>query len=388
MRTKTGLIIFFLAALAVVATLALVEPSWAGKLEEAIAKTPQGTGPGMIHPDMPKGFMGIPGAPHHFWLFYILWGVWVGWIFSSVGAFGGIMAGVGHISVFGLSDYAATFKKSSPGLNKMLTDSIRTSNQYLVGLSALISSFTYYRMGRLVLPLGLCLAIGGILAGYLVPMLTVGKMDVSLYVGFFGIIVFAVAFVLFYETTPAGQAKKKAAKAAAKAFEDIHIRKCAVDEGGAHACGVQVTHWGISRIAFTFYGQEFSFNPLWPLLGGFVINGISAFIGVGGGFLYVPFLTSVAGLPMFIVAGTSALAVLVGMIVNIFNMMVVQQVGVDFVLISTELIGIAIGSVLGPVTSKKIPDVWLKRIFVVLAIYVGIGYLTKGFMGKSILPGL
>ena len=188
----------------------------------------------------------------------------------------------------------------------------------------MISSFTYYRMGRLVLPLGLCLAIGGILAGYLVPLLTVGKMDVSLYVGFFGIIVFAVAFVLFYETTPAGQAKKKAAKAAAKAFEDIHIRKCAVDEGGAHACGVQVTHWGLSKIAFTFYGQEFSFNPLWPLLGGFVINGISAFIGVGGGFLYVPFLTSVAGLPMFIVAGTSALAVLVGMIVNIFNMMVVQ----------------------------------------------------------------
>ena len=151
---------------------------------------------------------------------------------------------------------------------------------------------------------------------------------------------------------------------------------------------MQVTHWGLSKIAFTFYGQEFSFNPIWPLLGGFVINGISALIGVGGGFLYVPFLTSVAGLPMFIVAGTSALAVLVGMIVNIFNMMVVRQVPVDFVLISTELIGIAIGSVLGPVTSKKIPDIWLKRIFVVLAIYVGIGYLTKGFMGNSILPGL
>jgi uncharacterized membrane protein YfcA len=88
------------------------------------------------------------------------------------------------------------------------------------------------------------------------------------------------------------------------------------------------------------------------------------------------------------VAGTSALAVLVGMIVNIFNMMVVRAVPVDFVLISTELIGIAIGSILGPMTSKKIPDVWLKRIFVVLAVYVGIGYLTKGFMGKSIFPGM
>jgi uncharacterized protein len=358
------------------------------KLEQAIAQTPKGTGKGEINSAAPQGFMGIPGAPSHFWLWYILWGTWVGWIFSSVGAFGGVMAGVGHISVFGLSDYAGTFKKNSPALNKLLTDSIRTSNQYLVGLSALISSFTYWRMGRLVLPLGLCLAAGGVLAGYLVPLLTVGKMDVSLYVGFFGIIVFAVAFVLFYETTEKGQASKKAAKAAAKAFEDVHIRKCAIDEGGEHACGVQVKHWGLSKIAFTFYGQEFSFNPIWPILGGFVINGISALIGVGGGFLYVPFLTSVAGLPMFIVAGTSALAVLVGMIVNIFNMMVVHSVPVDFTLITTELIGIAIGSVLGPITSKKIPEVWLKRLFVLLAIYVGIGYITKGFMGKSILPGM
>jgi uncharacterized membrane protein YfcA len=76
------------------------------------------------------------------------------------------------------------------------------------------------------------------------------------------------------------------------------------------------------------------------------------------------------------------------MIVNIFNMMVVRQVPVDFLLIGTELVGIAIGSVLGPVTSKKIPEIWLKRIFVVLAIYVGVGYLTKGFMGKSIFPGM
>jgi uncharacterized protein len=362
-------------------------PCLAGKLEDAIAQTPKGTGAGEINMDAPAGFMGIPGAPSHFWLWYILWGTWVGWIFSSVGAFGGVMAGVGHISVFGLSDYASTFNKTNLPLNKLLTDSIRTCNQYLVGISALISSFSYYRMGRLVLPLGLCMALGGILAGYLVPLLTVGKMDVSLYVGFFGIIVFAVAFVLFYETTERGQAKRKAAQAATKAFEAAHIKKTS-DVSDEHARGVHVTHWSLLKIRFTFYGQEFSFNTIWPLLGGFVINGISALIGVGGGFLYVPFLTSVTKLPMFIVAGTSALAVLVGMIINIFNMMVVRQVPVDFLLISTELIGVAIGSVLGPITSKKIPEVWLKRLFIVLAIYVGIGYLTKGFMGKSILPGM
>jgi uncharacterized membrane protein YfcA len=67
---------------------------------------------------------------------------------------------------------------------------------------------------------------------------------------------------------------------------------------------------------------------------------------------------------------------------------VVHSVPVDFGLIATELIGIAIGSVLGPITSKKIPEIWLKRLFIVVAVYVGIGYLTKGFMGQSILPGM
>lgn len=389
MKGKTWFIVGMLAVLAAVTALAMVEPSWAGKLEEAIAKTPVGTGKGQIDPSASKGFMGIPGAPSHFWLFYILWGMWVGWIFSSVGAFGGIMAGVGHITVFGLADYGRTFRDTSPVLNKLLTDSIRVCNQYLVGLSALISSVTYYRMGRLVLPLGLCLAGGGIAGAYLVPVLTAGKITLRAYIGYFGLVVFAVAYVLYYETTAKGQERRKAARAAAKAFEETHIKKLATAEKlDPKTLGVHLTKMSLSRVHFSFYGVEFSFNPIWPILGGFVIAAISAFIGVGGGFLYVPFLTSVAGLPMFIVAGTSALAVLVSMITSIFTFMFVKSVPVDFVMIGTELIGIAIGSVLGPMTSKYIPEIWLKRLFVVLAVYVGVGYTTKGFLGYSIFPGM
>ena len=182
-------------------------------------RPPVGTGPGQINPDAPKGFLGIPGGPTPFWFYGILWGIWVGWIFSTVGAFGGIMAGVGHISVFGLGDYAASFRKTSPTMNKLITDSIRTSNQYLVGLSALMSSITYYRMGRLVLPLGVALALGGIAGAYLIPVLTAGKISLKAYLGYFGIIVLVIGCFLFYDTTPKGQEKKKKAKAAAKAFE-------------------------------------------------------------------------------------------------------------------------------------------------------------------------
>jgi uncharacterized membrane protein YfcA len=121
-------------------------------------------------------------------------------------------------------------------------------------------------------------------------------------------------------------------------------------------------------------------------IGGFFIAAISSFLGVGGGFLIVPFLTSVAGLPMYIAAGTSAFAVLVGMVTSITTYMLGKGVVVSWSLIGFELIGILIGSIVGPRTSKYIPDIWLKRLFVVLALYVGIGYTTKGFLGKSWVP--
>lgn len=386
MKKNTWILIGMAVILVAFAALVLSAPAEAGKLEEAIAKTPVGTGPGMIHPDMPKGFMGIPGAPSPFWFYGILWGIWVGWIFSTVGAFGGIMAGVGHITVFGLANYGKTFKNTSPVLNKLLTDSIRTSNQYLVGLSSLMSSITYYRMGRLVLPLGVALAIGGIAGAYLIPVLTAGKISLSSYVGYFGLIVLVIGCFLFYDTTPKGQEKKKKAKAAARAFEES-VKKGAV-AGEVAAQGVKVTTFSATKISFTFYGVEFSFNPLWPVLGGFFIAAISAFIGVGGGFLYVPFLTSVTNLPMYVVAGTSALAVFVSMVTSIFTFMFVKGTPIDFLFIGAELIGIAVGSIVGPITSKYIPDIWLKRLFVILAIYVGIGYTTKGFLGYSVFPGM
>jgi uncharacterized membrane protein YfcA len=373
----------------------------------------------IIDPAKPVGFMGIPGAPDPSLIGALLWALWVGWIFSTVGAFGGIMAGVGHISVFGLGEYAAGFGKGHP-LNKTLTDSIRVSNQWLVGLSSLISSFNYLKMGRLVLPLGAFLAVGSMVGGTMIPVLTAGKVSFREYVGFFGILVLLVGCVLLYETTPKGQAGKKKAKEAAAAFEKKVKEGTSGDEGVKIIAGsttamyialastvsgalflalVKQPEWigyllmvagliisffgGTTR--FTFYGVEFAFKSYLPVLGGLVIAALSSFIGVGGGFLYVPYLTSIAGLPMFIVAGTSAMAVFVSMIASIFSYMVGQSVATQWSFIGLELIGIFAGSILGPRTSKYFPEVWLKRLFVFCALIVGIGYIGKGFFPGSLI---
>ena len=425
--TTALLIVLSFVSLALAQTSAeLTSPGMPAKMKKAIdsslqddqfaAKTRE-----VIKPGAEPGFLGIPGAPDPSFILGLIWAIWVGWIFSTVGAFGGIMAGVGHITIFGLADYAKSFGKGNP-VNNLLTDSIRVSNQWLVGLSGVISSFNYYRMGRLVAPLGICLAIGGVGGSWLVPELTAGKISLREYIGYFGLIVFILGLFLVYEITPKGAASKKKAKAAAQAFEKaVREKQDTADQGVKIIEGSYTFMWiavalvvasalwinlvdgakwvayilvivgwiltfFIGNIRFTFFGQEFSFKAWIPMLGGIFIAAIASFLGVGGGFLYVPFLTSVAGLPMFLVAGTSALCVLVGMIVSIFSYMVGKGVVVSWGLIGAELIGIFIGSMIGPRTSKYIPDKVLKIIFIVLAFYVGLRYTTKGFLGRSIVP--
>jgi uncharacterized membrane protein YfcA len=349
-------------------------------VEEAISKAPEGTEPGQINPEAEKGYLGIPGGPKLNPIIGLLWAIWVGWIFSTVGAFGGIMAGVGHMTIYGLGSYAKTFKDTAPGLNKLITDSIRVSNQWLVGLSALVSSINYARQKRLVTALGFFLGIGALFATLLIVFTTAGKIKFSQYQGWFGLCVFVIGGFMIYELTPKGSASKKEAQAAAKAFEATIKEKKDITEQG-----IKTLKWGLAKTEFSFFGQKFTFSPIWAFVGGFVISCIASFLGVGGGFLYVPFLTSVVGLPMFVVAGTSALSVLIGMIFAIFNFMVLKGVVVHWTLIGAELIGIFIGSMIGPRTGKYIPNKVLKGIFIILALYIGLRYTLRGFFGIAML---
>ncbi len=377
MKSSHRNILLVLAVLGVV--LLLGESAWADRLGEALEQAKQA---GKVDPAAEPGFLGIPGAPQINLIVGLIWAVWVGWIFSTVGAFGGIMAGVGHITIFGLGDYASKTLGKDLSLNKVVTDSIRVSNQWLVGCSAGISTYNYFKMGRLVAPLGIALAIGSVAGSWLVPILTAGKINLKSYLGYFGLFVLFLGCYLFYETTPAGQNKKKAAKEAAKAFQDS-IKSGKVDTAEQ---GVKMKTFTPTKCVFTFFGVEFSFNPVIPVIGGFFIAALASFLGVGGGFLLVPFLTSVAGLPMYLVAGTSAMAVFVGMINSIASYIFAGNTPMQWSLIGAELVGIVIGSLIGPRTSKYIPDIWLKRLFVVLAVYVGLRYLSKGFFGVSWVP--
>ena len=45
---------------------------------------------------------------------------------------------------------------------------------------------------------------------------------------------------------------------------------------------------------------------------------------------------------------------------------------------------LAVGSLIGPYTSRFFSDIWLKRLFIVLALYVGTDYVLRGFFNYRI----
>jgi uncharacterized membrane protein YfcA len=124
------------------------------------------------------------------------------------------MAPAGHTGVHGLGDDATSFGKGHP-LNKLMTDSIRMSNQWMAGTSSLISSLKYRSLGHIVLPLGAALGIGFLAGSILAPILSQGKVSFRDDVGFFDIFPLGLGICLRWQTLPMSRARSRRSTARA-----------------------------------------------------------------------------------------------------------------------------------------------------------------------------
>lgn len=298
-------------------------------------------------------------------LMLIAWSVITGFVFSSVGAAGGILAGMGHITVFGIKD----------------ANMIKPMNQVLTTITPIISTPLYLRERRMIVMISLLLGAGGIVGALIGSYLSHTYLgDMKSYKPFFGILTYFIAFRLWYELTPKFREKQKKVKQATETFENrVKELKEADKLDEIKEIGVKFTQRGLKN-RFTFGGEEFGFNALSPFIAGLLVAIISSSMGVGGGFLLVPFLTSVLGFPMFIVAGTVALSILITSATSIINYINLGSV-IDYALLSWEVIGIVIGSFLGVKLSKFIKGVYLKGALAVILTYTG----TKYVLGDIIL---
>ena len=119
------------------------------------------------------------------------------------------------------------------------------------------------------------------------------------------------------------------------------------------------------------------------MMDGFGVGVLTGIVGVGGGFLIVPALVLLCGLPMHLAIGTSLLIISVKSIAGFVKYIdVMEAAGLsihwDLVLIFSA-IGI-VGSVIGGRVGRYVPQARLKRGFAVFLVLMGVVILGQNVM--------
>ena len=288
------------------------------------------------------------------------WCVLAGFMMSMGAGGGGILAGIGHISILGVGD----------------ANMIKVVNQILEFSSRLVSVPLYHRQKRLVASLALTFGIGapfGAIAGSWVSRTYLA--DMAVYRSVFGLLVACVAARVLYE----GWAKAMLAHAGLRKAQEASERVAkSARAAGAAAPSVgdapRTTHFGWWSSGVRFGGEHFDFNPIAAAAGGFAISFIGSMLGVGGGFLVTPFMASLLLFPMYLVVGTGLVALMIPLTVSVLTYLALD-VNVDWQLVAIEVPGVLAGSFLGPLLNRYMNEKALKTFVAVVLLASGVYYV-------------
>lgn len=111
------------------------------------------------------------------------------------------------------------------------------------------------------------------------------------------------------------------------------------------------------------------------LFDGFFVGCVTGMVGVGGGFLIVPALTLLVGLPMQGAVGTSLLIIVMNAVAGLAGYS--QHAELDAPLTLIVAAGALLGSGIGAVVSGYIKPAWLRRGFGAMVIMVGVYVLSQ-----------
>jgi len=289
------------------------------------------------------------------------WCVVAGFLMSMGGGGGGILVGVGHISILGVAD---------PNMIKVI-------NQILEFTSRLVSVPIYYRQRRLVWSVALMYGVGAPIGAVCGSWLSKSYLsDMTAYRTAFGVLVSLVAARVLYEGWAKSMLAHVGHRRAREASERMNQRARSSGRGslGIEAAARTVS-WTLNRVRVRFADDDFDFNPWTAIGGGFCISMLGALFGVGGGFLVTPFLASVLLFPMYLVVGTSLVALMLPLAISVASYLLLR-VHVDWSLVAFEIPGVLLGAFIGPMLNRHFNEKGLKTFVAVVLLATGVYYVV------------
>ncbi len=274
----------------------------------------------------------------------------IGVLFVIMGAAGGLFTAAFQITVLGT--------KGPIGINAGNT--IKPTNLFLTMCSPITGLMTFIKEKRFATPVAIPFAIGIVCGAFFIgPPLSAKYLNLAAFKFYLGIICFVIGVKLFTESLPGSIEKKKAMKAIVQKFNKAV--KEAKESGKAMEMGsIEFDKFNFMSFDMRFWGETFVAKPLMMLIGGLVMGIIASAFGVGGGFMFMPFMTTMVGYPMYL-AVPIALAGTFSTSVGAVAKYVMLGYQPDWIMAALIAAGAMCGGVVGPKIQKKLPEIFLKR---------------------------
>jgi uncharacterized membrane protein YfcA len=131
------------------------------------------------------------------------------------------------------------------------------------------------------------------------------------------------------------------------------------------------THYLVHRLPWKmrFYKSKLYISAFLPIGLGFQIGILSAILGVGGGFVLVPAMIYLLGMPTTVVIGTSNFQILF-VAANVTFLQAVTNGTVDVVLALLLILGGVVGAPIGSRIAARLPGVVLRALMAILVLGV------------------
>lgn len=282
-------------------------------------------------------------------LIIVIGAILVGTYFSMIGAAGGMLMGA----------FQALFVQTAGPVGINAANVLRPSNIALTLFSPLGS---FYRFAvvekRVAWPVGLSFGAGIFLGSVWLGGYVTQYLSMKAYKEWLGVLVVIMGIKTLMEMTPGAMNKRKNIKAMTQKF-NAAVKK-AKETGGAVEMGsIEPVKSGLTDYRFKFWGEEFRINPLLFAFLGIIVGIASRAFGIGGGFLLVPMMTTIAALPMYVAVPISLIGTCFSSIGSFIGY-VLNGYLPDMVLAGAIIIGGFAGGMLGSRCQKMFSEKTLK----------------------------
>ena len=216
-------------------------------------------------------------------------------------------------------------------------------------------ALAHWRRGNVDFRMGAVLLIGGFVGssfGVLIytVLRALGQLDLVIalcYVIFLGVI----GGLMVIESSRAIMRRRRAGAAAPKLHQHTWL----------HGLPLKMR----------FRKSKLYISALLPLAVGFFVGILSAIMGVGGGFILVPAMIYLLGMPTVVVIGTSLFQI-VFVTANVTFLQAVQNQTVDAVLVFILAVSAVVGAQFGVRLSGRIPGEHLRALLGIVVLAVGV----------------